>query len=263
MHSFMPYMFPPPGMPMFSYPTMPPVMGQQQPGTGQMGDNINSLIYNLTHLNNQLSLTITHVKLLAHYNKLKRSLLGGHEQLPHSSGPDQAEVAKPPELKRQRTAKTPETAEHPLPEQLVPFSMESEVAAGHPYEVGVERVIDARGPGKVEAVIRDDENDCFRMVWGRDLGVKPTELTAHGTQQEPSAAGSDGERECSFQLKRRDMYQENNEQNDIGVERYRSLKKFSGLFGLDAPDDADSRTLENLLQSKISTCQKSLPLSSP
>ena len=105
-----------------------------------MGENINSLIHNLTHLNNQLSLTITHVKLLAHYNKLKRSLLGGHEQLPHSSGIDQAEVAKPPEPKRQRSAK-----------MLMPFSMDSGLV-GNSYEVGVERVIDARGPGKVEAV---------------------------------------------------------------------------------------------------------------
>ena len=129
MHNFMPYIYPPSNMPMFSYPAMPPVMGQQQqqPGTGQMGDNINSLIYNLTHLNNQLSLTITHVKLLAHYNKLKRSLLGGHEQLPHSSGIDQAEVAKPPEPKRQRTTKMLETAENRLPEQLMPFSMDSEM----------------------------------------------------------------------------------------------------------------------------------------
>jgi hypothetical protein len=111
-----------------------------------MGENINSLIHNLTHLNNQLSLTITHVKLLAHYNKLKRSLLGGNEQLPHSSGIDQAEVAKPPEPKRQRSAKMLETAE-----QLMPFSMDSGLV-GNSYEVGVERVIDARGPGKVEAV---------------------------------------------------------------------------------------------------------------
>ena len=61
------------------------------------------------------------------------------------------------------------------------------------------------------------------MVWRPDLGIKPTSTTAHGTQLDSSAVGSDDEHKCSFQLKRRDLYQENNEQNDIETERFRSL----------------------------------------
>ena len=70
--AFMPFMLPPMPAP---YPPQQPLMANQP--TGHVNNNIMSLIYNFQHLNNQLSLTITHVKLLAQYNKLKKTLLIG------------------------------------------------------------------------------------------------------------------------------------------------------------------------------------------
>lgn len=91
----------------------PPMMGGGQPamGTSQVNNNIMSLIYNFQHLNNHLSLTITHVKLLAQYNKLKKTLLTGDSSQPKITA--QTSMAKPPETKRQRTETT---HEQPLPE---------------------------------------------------------------------------------------------------------------------------------------------------
>ena len=74
-----------------------------------MNNNIMNLIYNFQHLNNQLSLTITHVKLLAQYNKLKKTLISGDQ--PKITA--QTSVARPPEPKRQRTETT---LEQQLPE---------------------------------------------------------------------------------------------------------------------------------------------------
>ena len=120
--------------------------------------------------------------------------------------------------------------------------MESEVAATE-----AEKVIVASGPGKVEAVYQDSDNDAFCMVWKPENGKQAGRLTAMGTQLESSAAGSDDDPKCSFVLKRRDVYLENNEQNDIEAQRQTMLQKFSDLMQIEAPADACSNTLENLL----------------
>lgn len=166
-------------------------------------------------------------------------------------------MTKPPETKRQRTSETA-MQEQQLPEQLAPFSMESEVAATE-----TEKVIVASGPGKVEAVYQDSDNDAFCMVLKAENTKQQGRSTAIGTQLESSAAGSDDDPKHSFVLKRRDLYLENNEQNDVEAQRLKTLQKFSDLMHIEAPADACSNTLENLLQSKISSCQKSQALSSP
>ena len=120
--------------------------------------------------------------------------------------------------------------------------MESEGAATE-----AEKVIVASGPGKVEAVYQDSDNDAFCMVWKPENGKQAGRLTAMGTQLESSAAGSDDDPKCSFVLKRRDVYLENNEQNDIEAQRQTMLQKFSDLMQIEAPADACSNTLENLL----------------
>lgn len=126
-----------------------------------------------------------------------------------------------------------------------------------------EKVIVANGPGKVEAVFQDSDNETF--VWSKaEHNKQPGRMTALGTQLESSAAESrDGDLKCSFVLKRRDMYLENHEQNDEEAERHRMLQMFAKQMDIQAPADACPNTLENLLQSKISSCQKSHALSSP
>ena len=72
--TFMPFMFPPMHAP---YPLQPPMMAS--PSTGQLNNSILSLIYNFQQLNNQLSVTVAHVKFLEQYNKLKKTMLAGDQ----------------------------------------------------------------------------------------------------------------------------------------------------------------------------------------